>query len=421
MRRGFRAFSVWLCVATALAGSSRAVRAESILKDGDRLAIVGDSITEQKQYSVFIEAYLRMCQPKKVDVIQFGWSGETANGFSKRMKNDCLPFAPTIATTCYGMNDGRYRPITDEVRESYRKWMSDVVEQFKSTNTRLIIGSPGAVDTTTFKRNEATAEQYNQTLAALGAEGKAIADATGNRFANVNAAMIDAMSAAKKKYGQAYHVGGADGVHPAANGHLVMAYAFLKSMEFDGQIASIDVDLAGNTATASEHHKIQTIENGAVTIQSTQYPFCFGGDPTKTNATSGIIEFVPFNQDLNRFVLTVKNASAARYKITWGNTSREYSAEQLAEGVNLAADFIDNPFSEPFNVVERAIREKQVWETKMIKGLISSLGSARAQMGNDPAFDATEAVIRREHEKLTRRVVESIQPVTHTITIQAMP
>jgi len=34
------------------------------LRDGDRVAIVGDSITEQKLYSVFIEDYLLMCKPQ---------------------------------------------------------------------------------------------------------------------------------------------------------------------------------------------------------------------------------------------------------------------------------------------------------------------------------------------------------------------
>ena len=43
------------------------------------IAVIGDSITEQKQYSVFIEDYLLMCQPaEKLQVAQFGWGGETA-------------------------------------------------------------------------------------------------------------------------------------------------------------------------------------------------------------------------------------------------------------------------------------------------------------------------------------------------------
>src|SRR4051812_11218715 len=52
------------------------------LKAGDYVAIIGDSITEQKQYSVFIEDYLTMCRPAAdLRATQFGWGGETAPGF----------------------------------------------------------------------------------------------------------------------------------------------------------------------------------------------------------------------------------------------------------------------------------------------------------------------------------------------------
>ena len=56
--------------------------ADGVLKPNDSLAICGDSITEQKLYSVFIEDYLLACQPVGgVQTMQFGWSGEKADGF----------------------------------------------------------------------------------------------------------------------------------------------------------------------------------------------------------------------------------------------------------------------------------------------------------------------------------------------------
>src|SRR5262245_61871928 len=68
------------------------------LKENDRLAIIGDSITEQRRYSRIMETYLTVCVPQlKVTTRQFGWSGETAEGFRKRMTNDCFRFQPTIA------------------------------------------------------------------------------------------------------------------------------------------------------------------------------------------------------------------------------------------------------------------------------------------------------------------------------------
>ena len=73
--------AILLCIVTPCV-------AEPVLKPNDSLAICGDSITEQKLYSAFIEDYLLMCQPVRgVETMQFGWSGETSWGFVARM--DC--------------------------------------------------------------------------------------------------------------------------------------------------------------------------------------------------------------------------------------------------------------------------------------------------------------------------------------------
>ncbi len=74
--------------------------------------MVGDSITEQKLYSRYIEAYVVACSGRSdVHVFQFGWGGETAGGFAGRAANDLSIFKPTTVTLCYGMNDGGYRPF----------------------------------------------------------------------------------------------------------------------------------------------------------------------------------------------------------------------------------------------------------------------------------------------------------------------
>ena len=117
-----------------------------VFKHGDRLAICGDSITEQKMYSRIIEDYLTMCEPElNVTVRQYGWGGERASGFLARMTNDCLRFKPTIATTCYGMNDHEYRPYEDRIGQTYRENSTAIVEAFKANGVRVIQGSPGCV------------------------------------------------------------------------------------------------------------------------------------------------------------------------------------------------------------------------------------------------------------------------------------
>ena len=82
------------------------LRAESLLPPDARVAVIGDSITEQKIYSRYIETYLLACTGRSdIKVFQFGWSGERAGGFAARLENDLAVFNPNVATTCYGMND----------------------------------------------------------------------------------------------------------------------------------------------------------------------------------------------------------------------------------------------------------------------------------------------------------------------------
>ena len=85
MRRGWRAVVVVLglgLISSFSVGRALAADApEKALKAGDYVAVIGDSITEQKQYSVFIEAYLTLCKPAAdLRQTQFGWGGETAPG-----------------------------------------------------------------------------------------------------------------------------------------------------------------------------------------------------------------------------------------------------------------------------------------------------------------------------------------------------
>ena len=43
----------------------------------------------------------------------------------------------------------------------------------------------------------------------------------------------------------------------------------------------------------------------------------------------------------------------------WGEQTRTYSKAELESGVNLAADFLDNSFSEPFAALNAKVAEKQ--------------------------------------------------------------
>ena len=208
-------------------------------------------------------------------------------------------------------------------------------------------------------------------------------------------------------------ISGKDGVHPGWAGHLVMAYTFLRAMGLDGDIGTLTVNLGDQTATATAGHAVESFTNNQLTVVSTKYPFCASGETNSDNSIRSGATLVPFFEQLSRFRLVVNNASAAEYQIVWGNTTNVYSSAQLAAGVNLAADFVDNPFCEPFKRVDEAVAAKQAYETKQVKQVFHS-NEARADM--DQAVARTEA----ERAPLATAIATAMLPVRHNILIQAV-
>ncbi len=394
-----------------------------ILKKGQRVAVVGDSITEQKLYSRYIELYLTAClHDLDLRVIQLGWGGETAGGFAGRMNNDLLPWKPDVVTTCYGMNDGGYKKYDDGVGKRYHDPMADIVGRCKKAGATVVVGSPGAVDSNpAYFKNAATPPAvYNDSLAHLRDIAKQLAEQEGMLFADVHGAMISAMEKGKAALGDAYDVCGRDGVHPGANGHLVMAAAFLKAMGVDGQIGTITIDLKG-AASASDGHKVLSSEGGKAEIESSRWPFCFSGDEKSSGGTRSILPFTPFNQELNRFTLVVKNLDAAKAKVTWGAASKTFTKEELEKGVNLAAEFIENPFSEGFRKLDAIVAKKQGFETPMIKQTINSFPSLVNGSGKDPEIQASVEALRKQlfeaQDRMGANARAAVTPVKHAIAV----
>lgn len=134
---------------------------------------------------------------------QYGWSGERADGFFERMDNDVLRFHPTVATTCYGMNDHRYRPFEPWIGELYRIHLDAVVRRFRQDGVRVVVGSPGPVGKVPAWVKDAgpTVDALNANLAEMRNLAAGIARERRTAFADVFRPMIEAHAAARLKYG----------------------------------------------------------------------------------------------------------------------------------------------------------------------------------------------------------------------------
>ena len=408
--------------AAVTAPSSQAQAKASQLPPNARVAIIGDSITEQKLYSKFIETYLLACLGRTdIKCFQFGWGGETASGFKLREENDLGVFHPTVATFCYGMNDGHYVPYADAIGKDYEANMRLVLETAQRLGVKNIVtGTPGAVDTHYFAK-ATTADQYNDNLDHLGQIDRKLADEAHTAFADVHEEMISAMGRAKAILGAEYDVCGRDGVHPQPNGHLLMAAAFLKGLGCDGNIGAITVDLSGSSSGSKGHQTNGS--NGTAEITSTVWPFCFEGDAKSPQGTRSILPFCKFNDELNRLTLHVKNLNAPKAKVTWGVETKEFAKEQLEKGINLMAEFEKTPFDQAFFTFMNAVRLKQEYETPMIKNMVSGFRSFTNDAKSDPEFASALETLKKKlvekQEKLDTAERQFLVPVKHTIKVEA--
>jgi lysophospholipase L1-like esterase len=413
---------IFILAGSVVAGSALA---EPVLRDGDVLAICGDSITEQRQYSVFIETYLLAAKPvKDLRIVQIGWSGERAPGFLARVDSDVLPFHPTVATTFYGMNDGGYGSMSPAIGQTFETALKSSIDALKSGGVRaVVVGSPGAVDTATFNRPGVNATVYNQTLAALTDISRSVARQTDSPFTDVHGLMMEVMAKAKAKYGDKFAFAGPDGIHPGAAGHLAIAYAFLKGLGCDGDLGTITLDLTSGHNEATGGHRIISAQNGSVEIESSRIPFCFLGDGASANSERSIVDFLPFNQQLNRLTLKVNNAGKGRVRVTWGSQAKEFSSDDLAAGINLAAEFPDGPLVEPFTRIEKAVRAQQDYETPLIKILMHSIPVDKKIIPEDATELDKVVADAMAHDKtlFDASAAEAAKPVHHTIKIEPVP
>lgn len=316
-----------------------------------------------------METYLPVCTPDLgITVRQYGWSGERCDGFLLRMTNDVLRFKPTVATTCYGMNDHRYKPYEEAIGAEYRAMQTAIVRSMKAHGVRIVTGSSGTVNKTPSWVKTASGTVQDLTLSLLQLRNIAIevARGEGQPFADIYLPMLVRGFEAQRKYGPGFMIAGQDGVHPGGAGHLVMAWAFLRAM------GPADRDIGVHAGMA----------------------------------------LAPFDEELNRLRLVVWAPPAPRCRVIWGGATNTYDAAALRKGINLAADFAVNPFSDAFRRVDDAVLKKQAFETEQIKNRFH---------GPEGKADMEATVVRTEAERepLVKAIRAAFVPVTHTIRVEA--
>src|SRR3954447_8482731 len=123
------------------------------IRDGDRVVFLGDSITEQRLYTTYIEAYALTRHPGwQLTFRNVGWGGDTAwlrqrthadekalfaadaeaqgrmveDAVGRGLKRDVLPLKPTVVTVKFGMNDHSYQAFREDIFRAYVRSQEEI-------------------------------------------------------------------------------------------------------------------------------------------------------------------------------------------------------------------------------------------------------------------------------------------------------
>ena len=326
-----------------LASAAGAEEKPFALKSGDKVVFYGDSITDQRLYTTYVETYVVTRFPKMdVTFVHSGWGGDQVTGggggpIDVRLKRDVLVYKPTVVTIMLGMNDAKYRPFDQGIFDTYSKGYEHIVDALKKDvpGIRLTLIQPSPYDDVT--RKPSFEGGYNAVLLKYADFVKALADKKGASVADLNTGLVEAT---KKADGVDHDTAvkfNFDRIHPGPAGQLLMAEGLLKSWNAPSLVSSVQIDTEATTSVRAENSAVTELVVGdkiSWVQEDKALPF-----PISTNdgTTALAVKSSDVVDALDRQMLKVGNLKASEYKLKIdGQEVGTFTKEALAEGVNLA-------------------------------------------------------------------------------------
>ena len=318
------------------------------LKPGDRIVFYGDSITDQRLYTTYIESYCVSRFPNgHFTFIHSGWGGDRVTGggggpIDTRLKRDVLAYKPTVVTICLGMNDGSYRSfdkgIFDTYVNGYRHILDTLIKELPGVRITLVTAS--AYDDVT--RPDGFLGGYNATLVAYGEAVRALGREYGLVVADTNAPLVSALARAHASDADVSTQILRDRVHPGPGGHIVMAAAVLSAWNAPGTVAEAEIDGAKAKPVRAVNTQISglAISGGAISFTETDrsLPWPIDRDPANNKDTILTLSVTDVEHNLNRSTLKITGLTSASYGLTVdGVDCGSYSRDDLAQGIDMAA------------------------------------------------------------------------------------
>jgi len=337
-------------------------------KPNDRIVFLGDSITEQYQYSSYVELYLTTRMPKgNFTFINAGISGDTANGGAGRFQSHVLAEKPTAVTINFGMNDGGYGAFNPATNKVFVEKTDAMLQMAEKAGVRVALLSPNAVD----RRNKTNGKQYVETQKQFYAPLKELAEKHKFSFVDqyaITRAATDKMEVddpmAKKAV--PYY----DGFHTSSPGGMLMAHAILTGLNAPALVSDVSFTIKADERVDVIPKKCDLSDES---YKGDVLKFTRTDDAIPMPVQKDWLPMLPYTnelRDLNYYGLTVKGLKDGDYTVSIdGAAVGKYSAKELAAGVNLGT-LTAGPVWEQGNKVLQAINAKNQQVHQRFRGVV---------------------------------------------------
>lgn len=321
------------------------------------MVFLGDSITEQRLYTTYIEAYALTRHPDwKLTFRNVGWGGDTAwlrqrahpdegqlfaadgtaqqkmveDSVGRGLARDVLPLRPTFVTVKFGMNDHSYQAFRPDIYGAYARSQREIAKVLARGGTRVAFLTPQPIED---KRPDPDKDVKNQSLRKFSDGLKDVASANGTTFVDQFDPYMGVMMAERAKDPKAF-IGGGDAVHPGPAGHTIMAWVILKGLGAPALVSLADIN------ATTKHVKVEGCRVEHVTLADGRLGFDRIDDalPMPIDARAeAALKITPILDELSRYELRITDLPAGSYEVTIdGEVAAKVGADVLAKGYNLS-------------------------------------------------------------------------------------
>jgi hypothetical protein len=296
-------------------------------------------------------------------------------------------------TVDFGMNDGGYDAFNEARFRNYMNGLQGMADQAKKAKIRAAWITPQPLDTG--EQGHTALTGYNQTLEKFSAGVKEIAEKNEGLFVDQfhpYLTVLDKARGASDKYSR---ITAGDAVHPGPPGQALMAASILKGLHFPALVASVEIDAAGKPReVAAKNCSVSELVGKDGGISFTQLDQALPFFPPEA---APILKWAPILEELSDYRLKVSGLADGKYEVRLGGKKvAEYSAEELARGVNLAAAALKaGPIAEQVKAVMAAVKKKNSYHHDSIfRGVVLAYISLPDWLG----IKLTEEEIREKRE-----------------------